>query len=136
MYVGVHGMWDEDLGARRAVLSQNGLRFMFCTVAKALMIASEGMHRTTWKPWPDVDPDSGTQWQDALAPKPIFAYSGVHPLPSTASPIRGTERPRGRQVCGMSLPLQRWCPEFHPTRHSNPLSGPGLWALRKRGNGR
>lgn len=38
------------------------------------------MHRTTWKRRPDGDPDGGTQWQDALAPKPIFAYSGVHPL--------------------------------------------------------
>jgi hypothetical protein len=27
------------------------------------MIDSEVMHRTTWKPRPDTDPDSGTWWQ-------------------------------------------------------------------------
>lgn len=43
-------------------------------VSKSPMIDSEVMHRTTWKPRPDADPDGGTQWQPPSARGQSFLF--------------------------------------------------------------
>lgn len=43
-------------------------------VSKSPMIDSEVMHRTTWKPRPDADPDGGTQWQPLSAHGQSFLF--------------------------------------------------------------